>query len=142
MPGFARILGDARSFKSSVSETIEREMKIITRGIADSFNVTADVLYTREFIPLINDPALTNEVLEAARSFLPNENILLADEPVTSSEDFAHYLSHVPGCFLNLGNGEQSAPLHNPNYDFNDDGLIHGVNTHIAIVERRLPVQD
>lgn len=31
-----------------------------------------------------------------------------------------------PGCSVALGNGEDSAPLHNPRYDFNDAGLLHG----------------
>ena len=41
--------------------------------------------------------------------------------------------------YINLGNGKESAPLHNPKFDFNDAGLIHGVKTHAAIVRRRLP---
>jgi hippurate hydrolase len=40
---------------------------------------------------------------------------------------------------LFVGNGEHSAPLHNPNYDFNDEGLIHGAHLHAAIVRRRMP---
>lgn len=36
-------------------------------------------------------------------------------------------LDHKPGCFLRLGNGEDSAILHNPKYDFNDGNLTVGV---------------
>jgi metal-dependent amidase/aminoacylase/carboxypeptidase family protein len=57
---------------------------------------------------------------------------------MTGSEDFAQFLSRVPGCFVFLGNGETSAPLHNPNYDFNDNGLVHGMRFHAAIARRRL----
>ncbi len=62
----------------------------------------------------------------------------VAQEPMTGSEDFAHFLKHAPGVFVFLGNGN-SAPLHNPRYDFDDDGLIHGVDFHAAIARRRLP---
>jgi hippurate hydrolase len=139
LPGMARILGDARSFKSEVSQTIEKQMLVIAESTAAAYNVTAEVKYTREFVPLINDAELVEEVFAAARTVLPAENVTAVAEPVTSSEDFAHFLGRVPGCFVNLGNGEKSAPLHNPNFDFNDAGLIHGVNTHAAIVRRRLP---
>lgn len=140
LPGSARILGDARSFKNSVSEMIEKQMRIIAQSTAAAYNVSAEVNYTREFVPLVNDASLTEEVFAAARTFLSAENVRVAEEPVTASEDFAHFLNRVPGCFINLGNGEDSAPLHNPKFDFNDNGLIHGANMHAAIVRRRLPV--
>ncbi|TIT93381.1 MAG: amidohydrolase, partial [Mesorhizobium sp.] len=49
-------------------------------------------------------------------------------------------LAHVPGCFIFLGNGA-SAPLHNPSYDFNDEGLVHGARFHAAVVRRRLAAE-
>lgn len=139
LPGLARILGDVRSFKASVSQDIEKQMRVIAKSTAAAFNVSAEVAYTREFIPLVNDAALVEEVIAAAGTVLPAQAISLADEPVTVSEDFAHYLTRIPGCFYYLGNGEDSAPLHNPGYDFNDEWLIHGVNLHAAVVRQRLP---
>jgi amidohydrolase len=140
LPGLARILGDARSFRPEVSAEIEKQMRVIAEGTALAHNVTAEVTYSREFVPLMNDAELVEEAFAAARTFLPAENVGLAAEPMTGSEDFARFLDHVPGCFAFLGNGEDSAPLHNSSYDFNDDGLMHGVNFHAAIVHRRLPV--
>ncbi|OHV22134.1 amidohydrolase [Rhizobium sp. RMa-01] len=138
LPGLARILGDARSFRPEVSAAIETQMRLIAEGTALAHNVSAEVNYTREFIPLLNDAALVEEAFAAARSVFPSENVKLRREPMTGSEDFARFLDHVPGCFVFLGNGKNSAPLHNPNYDFNDDGLIHGANFHASIVRRRL----
>ncbi|ANM09491.1 MULTISPECIES: M20 aminoacylase family protein [unclassified Rhizobium] len=138
LPGLARILGDARSFRPEVSAAIETQMRLIAEGTALAHNVAAEVNYTREFIPLLNDAALVEEAFAAARSVFPSENVKIRREPMTGSEDFARFLDHVPGCFVFLGNGKDSAPLHNPNYDFNDDGLIHGANFHASIVRRRL----
>ncbi|MDE1994556.1 MAG: amidohydrolase [Rhizobiaceae bacterium] len=140
LPGLARILGDARSFRPEVSASIEQQMRVIAEGTALSHNVSAAVTYTREFVPLINDPMLVEEAFEAARTFLPPEEVTRAHEPMTASEDFARFLDHVPGCFVFFGNGENSPPLHNPTFDFNDDGLLHGARFHAAIVRRRLPV--
>ncbi|TXI01783.1 MAG: amidohydrolase [Rhizobium sp.] len=141
LPGLARILGDARSFHPDVSQEIERQMRIIAEGTALTYNIAAQVTYTREFVPLLNDPALTDEAFAAARDVFQGENIEARPEPMTASEDFARFVDHVPGCFVFLGNGQKSAPLHNPTYDFNDDGLIHGARFHAAIVRRRLAKQ-
>jgi len=138
LPGLARILGDARSFRPEVSAAIESQMRRIAQGTALAYNVSAQVTYTREFVPLLNDAALVEEAFAAARSFLPAGAVALASEPMTGSEDFARFLDHVPGCFVFLGNGEGSAPLHNPTYDFNDEGLVHGLRFHAAIARRRL----
>ncbi|OJU99117.1 MAG: amidohydrolase [Shinella sp. 65-6] len=138
LPGLARVLGDARSFRPEVSAQIERQMRIIAEGTALAHNVAATLTYTREFVPLLNDPALVEEAFAVARGFLPAENVALAAEPMTGSEDFAHFLAHAPGCFVFLGNGEASAPLHNPGYDFDDAGLLHGADFHAGIARRRL----
>lgn len=137
LPGLARILGDCRSFRPQVSAAIEQEMRRIAQGTAQAYNVVAEIAYTREFVPLINDTALADEALAAARTVLAGGAVGVAAEPMTASEDFARFLDHVPGCFVFLGNGD-SAPLHNPSYDFNDDGLLHGARYHAAVVRRRL----
>lgn len=139
LPGMARISGDARSFDPAVSHQIETQMRQIAQGTALSYNVSAEVTYAREFISLLNDDALTQEALNAATDILGAENVVISDAPITASEDFAQFLRHVPGCFAFLGNGEDSLPLHNPNYDFNDASLTAGVAFHTAITRRRLP---
>lgn len=138
LPGLARILGDARSFRPEVSAEIERQMRVIAAGTAAAYNVAADVTYSREFVPLQNDADLVDAAFVAARRVLADGAASIAAEPMTASEDFARFLDHVPGCFVFLGNGETSPPLHNSSYDFNDDGLLHGTDFHIAIVRQRL----
>ncbi|MCA1405351.1 amidohydrolase [Ensifer sp. IC3342] len=141
LPGLARILGDARSFRTEVSAEIEKQMRVIAEGTALTYNVSTEVTYTREFVPLLNDAALVEEAFAAARTVFEPDHIATAREPMTGSEDFARFLEHVPGCFVFLGNGRDSAPLHNPTYDFNDAGLVHGARFHAAIVRQRLPVK-
>jgi hippurate hydrolase len=139
LPGLARILGDARSFQSEISTKIEKQMRIIAEGTALTYNVATEVTYTREFVPLLNDAALVDEAFAAARTVFEPEHVSTAPEPMTGSEDFARFLEHVPGCFVFVGNGKHSAPLHNPSYDFSDDGLLYGARLHAAITRRRLP---
>jgi hippurate hydrolase len=139
LPGLARILGDARSFRPEISAEIEKQMRIIAEGTAMTYNVAAEVTYTREFVPTLNDAALVDEAFAAARTVFEHDHVSTAREPMTGSEDFARFLEHVPGCFAFVGNGRDSAPLHNPAYDFNDDGLLFGARFHAAIIRQRLP---
>jgi hippurate hydrolase len=138
LPGTARILGDARSFNSEISERIEKQMRVIAEGTALAYNVQAGVTYTREFVPLLNDPVLAEEAMTVLAELLGSANVRVTDKPMTGSEDFARFLSRVPGCFVFLGNGRDSPPLHNPSYDFNDEGLVHGMRFHAGIARRRL----
>lgn len=139
LPGSARILGDTRSFSPDVSQRIETQMRRIAQGTADAYGVVADLSYTREFVPTINDSELTNAVLDVATGLFGAENVEELAAPGGGSEDFARFLAHVPGCFVYLGNGVQSKPLHHPAYDFDDAGLIHGAQFHAAIARARLP---
>jgi hippurate hydrolase len=138
LPGEARILGDARSFRPEVSAEIERQMRVVADGVALSHNLTAEVHFSREFIPLLNDSALAAESLAVAGAVFGDENVETCERPVTASEDFARFLQHVPGCFAFVGNGETSAPLHNPRYDFDDRGLIFGARYYTAMAKARL----
>ncbi len=137
LPGEARIKGDARSFRPEISAKIEEDMRRIAAGTALQHALTADVSYTREFVPLINDAELTEAALEAVAGVSTSTSDRC--EPMTASEDFARFLDHVPGSFLFIGNGENSAPLHNPAFDFNDAALLHGMQVHTAIARQRLP---
>lgn len=138
LPGTARIIGDARTFDPAVSAAIERQMRVIAEGTAQAYGLSAEVDYGSVFVPLRNDERLAGEVLAAAEAEFGAAAAGLAAQPMMASEDFARFLEHVPGCFAFVGNGETSAPLHNPAFDFNDDGLLFGARLHAAIARRRL----
>ncbi|MBR0670036.1 M20 aminoacylase family protein [Neoroseomonas soli] len=142
LPGTARILGDARSFHPAVSATIEAELRRIAAGTAASYDLACDVTYTREFVPTINDPDAAAAALAAARKVFEADSVAEAAAPNTGSEDFARFLQQAPGCFAFIGNGEESKPLHNPGYDFNDDALPHGTKFFVQIVRDRLPIRE
>jgi hippurate hydrolase len=140
LPGLARILGDARSFRPQVSAEIEKQMRIVAEGTALTYNCAVDTVYSREFVPLINDAEATDTALAAAATVFGADATSGKSDLNTASEDFARFLDHVPGCFAFIGNGEASAPLHNPTFDFNDAALLGGARYHAAIARQRLPM--
>ena len=50
------------------------------------------------------------------------------------SEDFSYFLKEVPGAFAWIGNGN-SASLHNPKYDFEDNILCTGASFLATLAE-------
>ena len=142
LPGLARVLGDARSFRPEVSAEIEAQMRRIAAGIAITYDLAVDVAYTREFVPTINDSAATTAAVAAARMALGADHVSEMRAPMTGSEDFARFLQVVPGCFGFIGNGEASAPLHNPGFDFNDAAIPVGAAYFTALVRQQLPLSD
>jgi amidohydrolase len=136
--GEAFVDGDCRNFSPAVSQDIEKSMRRIAKGIADAHGCLVDVDYRRIFVPLLNDPVATEYAVAAAEAVFGKANTNANAPRMGGAEDFAQALNIRPGCFVNIGNGE-SAALHSPHYDFNDEATIHGVNFFTKLVQQRLP---
>ncbi len=136
--GEARIEGDCRHFDDAVSQRIEEAMRRIAKGVATAHGCSVDVTYDRVFVPLVNDPDATRHALRAATTVFGADNVSGDAARMGGSEDFAQALTDVPGAFAFIGNGD-SAPLHNPEYDFNDAALLPGVRWFVELVRDRLP---
>ncbi len=139
LPGTARIRGDCRSFSPEVSRAIEEAMRRVAEGVAAAHGCAAELSYSREFVPLVNDDGAARAAVEAARAVFGDDGVDPDCAPIAASEDFARFLEHVPGCFAFLGNGEDSPPLHNAAFDFNDAALGWGARFHVEVARRRLP---
>ena len=94
--------------------------------------------YTRYYPATINNPEHAQVALEAARN--AGLQAQLAAAPAFTSEDFAFMLQERPGAYLWLGQRgiKNSAPLHHPSYDFNDDVLSAGVRWFVAVAQLAL----
>ncbi|MFK7835926.1 MAG: amidohydrolase [Sulfitobacter sp.] len=142
LPGTATLKGDVRARAPADRVEIEALMRQIAGGIAQAHGVNAEVQFRTEFVETINAQEPTEAVVRTAQAAgletLPNR------EPMSFSEDFAHFGNEVPGCFLLLGNGEEGPngqPLHANDYDFNDALLPIGADFWARLVKDRLPVR-
>ncbi|HEY0419531.1 MAG TPA: amidohydrolase [Acetobacteraceae bacterium] len=133
IPTTAILRGDCRSYTAEVSALIEAEMRRIAEGTAAAHGAMAELAYTREFIPTTNAPGPTEAAQRAAGDGAG------PCAPVMASEDFARLLARVPGNFTFVGNGD-SAGLHNPAFEFNDEALPHMVGYYLRLVRDRLAV--
>lgn len=142
LPGRATLKGEVRARSAEDRERIERLLRQVTQGVGDAHAAEVDLQFETGFIETINAPEPVEAVARVARGLgLPT----IADRPPMSfSEDFAHFCTAVPGCFLLMGNGQEGAnaqPLHAADYDFNDDLLPFGARFWTTLVQDRLPVR-
>lgn len=138
--GTAVLSGDVRSFDTAVSRRVEAAIFRLADGIANAHGCLSDVTYDRVFVPLINDAELTKSAAKAACAVAKKADNVDENTPrIGGSEDFARLTQTVPGNFMFIGNGD-TAQLHNPSYDFNDDALIWGLQYFTRLAADRLPV--
>ncbi len=137
IPATVRIRGDCRSYLPEISAMIEAEMRRIAEATATAHGASATLAYAREFIPTINAEAPTQAALAAASKVFAHTDA--ASPMIMASEDFARLLAHIPGNFSFVGNGPDSAALHNPAFDFNDEALPGMVAYWCELVRSRLP---
>jgi hippurate hydrolase len=142
LPGNAVLKGDVRARSPSDREAIAKFMQQIVAGIAQAHGVNAEMQFNTEFIETINTAAPTEAVVQTGMAL--GHDVIPDREPMSFSEDFAHFCAAVPGCFLLMGNGEtgpHAQPLHASDYDFNDALLPIGAEFWVQLVKDRLPVK-
>jgi hippurate hydrolase len=108
-----------RSFRPEVRDLLQARIPALVAAQAESFGASAEVDYRLGFPAVVNHADETEFAAGLARRLFGESRVEAEFRPRTASEDFAFFLEQRPGSFLFVGNGD-SAPLHNPAYDFND----------------------
>ncbi|RJL05234.1 amidohydrolase [Paracoccus aestuarii] len=139
VPQTATLAGTIRYFKPEVIEMAQTRMREICAGMAQAYGVEITVDLRNVFDVLMNDPALSDAWIEAARDVLGADAVLDGDEPATGSEDFADMLQIVPGAYGRVGHAG-TMPLHNPGFVLDEAVLPVGASIYARLIERRLPV--
>ena len=138
IPQTATMSGTVRTLKRETMQMVETNMKRMAPHIAAGFGAEASVDFRVIFAPLMNDLAHTKTFADAAAGLVGESNVNRNKPPANASEDFSFMLEKVPGAYINLGNGEDSAAVHNPAYNFNDAAIPYGVALFAALTERKL----
>jgi hippurate hydrolase len=113
----------------------EERLTAICEGTAAALGAKADVTYYRGYPCMVNHDVQTEFAAEVAKSISGD----CTEAPlVMGGEDFAYMLEERPGAYILVGNGD-SADVHNPHYNFNDDAIPAGCSWWAEIVEKRMP---
>lgn len=137
IPEEAFISGTVRSLDEGVRDLAERRIGEIATGIAAAHGATIEYEYERACPVTVNHPAETDYAARAAIDVVGPDNVDTEVDPSMAGEDFAFMLQSRPGAYIMIGNGE-TAGLHNPAYDFNDEAIAAGISYWVRLTEQRL----
>jgi hippurate hydrolase len=138
IPQTAQLRGTARSLVPAVQDLIEKRMHEVIEGTAALHGAKAKLNYRRGYPVLKNHAAQTEFAASVAADIAGSDKVTTSLAPVMGAEDFSFMLNARPGAFIFVGNGD-SAGLHHPAYNFNDDVIPLGTSYWVKLVETALP---
>jgi hippurate hydrolase len=136
IPQTAELKGTVRTLKLEVRELIEKRVREVVAGVAQMTGAKIDLHYKRKYPVTVNHPSQTDVATNVAKEIAGAGNVHEMP-PMMGAEDFSYMLEARPGAFIFCGNGN-SAGLHHPAYNFNDDAIVFGTSYWIKLVENTL----
>ncbi|HEX8048754.1 M20 aminoacylase family protein [Rhizobium sp.] len=138
IPPAVEIGGTIRTMLPATRRAVEQRFRDVVKATAALYDAEAVIDWRPGYPVTVNDIEKTSVAIAAAESIVGAERVD-GNWPMTmGSEDFSYMLEKRPGAFIWLGNGD-SADLHNPAYNFNDDAIAYGIDYWAAVVSQRLP---
>ena len=137
IPQFVTLRGTVRTLKPEVQDLAERRLTEIAEGTAAAMGATADVNFMRGYPVMTNSDEQTEFAAKVAQDV---SGACAAADLVMGGEDFSYLLNERPGAYILMGNGD-SAAVHNPQYNFNDEAIPAGCSWWAGIVEQRMPIE-
>jgi amidohydrolase len=135
IPQKVHLKGTVRTLDAGVRDLAESRLKALAETVAAAFGATASVDYRRGYPVMVNSDEQTAFAAEVAREVAGS----CAEAPlIMGGEDFAFMLNARPGAYILVGNGD-TAMVHHPQYNFDDEAIPAGCSWWAGIVERRLP---
>ena len=126
IPQRAVLRGTVRTLDNAVRDQAEERFRAIVEGTAKMFGAEAQLDYRRGYPATVNHPKETVFATKIARAISGEAAVDDNADPTMGGEDFSYMLEARPGAFIFIGNGD-TAGLHHPAYDFNDDVLPVGM---------------
>jgi amidohydrolase len=136
IPQTAELKGTVRTLNGDVRKMVERRVREVVAGMAQITGAKIDLTYDRGYPVTVNHVGQTDVATRAAREIAGDANVHEMP-PLMAGEDFAFMLEQRPGALIFCGNGD-SAGLHHPAYNFNDEALVYGTSYWIKLVENTL----
>jgi hippurate hydrolase len=136
IPQTAELKGTVRTLKADVRQLVEKRMREVVAGVAQITGAKIGLNYERGYPVTVNHVSQTDIAAQVAKEVAGDANVREM-APMMGAEDFAYMLEARPGAFIFCGNGD-SAGLHHPAYNFNDDAIVYGTSYWIKLVENTL----
>ncbi len=139
IPETAYINGTVRTFNPEVQRMVMARFDEIVKGCAVAYGVDAELDYAVGYPATINDAEKAAFATDIAREISGDANVQGDAGREMGAEDFSYMLQARPGAYLFLGQGD-TAGLHHPEYDFNDEISPVGASFFARLVEKAQPL--
>ena len=136
IPERVTLKGTVRSMDDETHDMVETRFHEIVNGVAATFGATAEIKYQRNYPAMVNSAAETEYAIAAAERVA---GTCAEAELTMGAEDFSFLLNARPGAYILVGNGD-TAMVHQPTYDFNDEAIPAGCSWWVEVAEGRLPL--
>ena len=137
IPETAEIAGTVRTLRKDVAALAEKRIRTIVANIAEAGDAVAEIDYDANYPVTFNHADETAFAVAVAREVAGEPNVEDDMPAVMGGEDFSYMLEARPGAFIFIGNGD-TANLHHPAYDFNDEAIPHGISYWVRLAEKSL----
>lgn len=140
IPDLVTIEGTFRTMDEPWRHKALKKIQQISESIAEGMGGKCDIQINNGYPTLFNNVQVTKKAESFAQEILGKENIEQADIWM-ASEDFAYYAERYPSVFYRLGinkTNHQSPPLHNPEFDMDEEALKTGIETMSYLVYKFL----
>ena len=138
IPEQAILGGTIRSLDPNIRKFAETQLRAAVEGIARLTGATIELDLRNNYPATINHDRETDFAADVARSVAGATKVDSETPPMMAGEDFSYMLEQRPGSYIFLGNGD-TAGLHHPAYDFNDEAIPYGISYFVHLVETALP---
>ncbi|QFT96272.1 putative hydrolase YxeP [Roseovarius sp. THAF8] len=135
IPSRVTLMGTVRTLSNETRELAATRMKGICDHIGAAFGAEISLDYEYNYPVMANHDEQTEFAAEVAKSVSGQCDTAPL---VMGGEDFAFMLEERPGAYILVGNGA-SAPVHHPEYNFNDEVIPAGCSWWAEIIEQRMP---
>jgi hippurate hydrolase len=136
IPQTAVLRGTVRTLTPEVRQLVEKRVREVVAGVAQITGAKIELNYERGYPVTVNHASQTDLATRIAKEIAGADNVH-ETPPMMGAEDFAYMLEARPGAFIFCGNGN-SAGLHHPAYNFNDEAIVYGTSYWIKLVENTL----
>ena len=129
IPDRATLTGTVRAVDAASRRLMLDEVRRISEQVATAYRLGATVKLDHGTPPIVNPPEPTAWAREAAVALLGKEHVVPLGFLNLAGEDFAHYMEHVPGCFLRIGArepGGETIPAHAPRFYAAEESIFVG----------------
>ncbi len=128
--GYSALLGTMRAFSDEDFSGLVKLLETTAQRLSVQHHCRIEASHSEGYPPVVNDPALYQELLPSLRRNLDYEEMPI---PAMISEDYSFYGLEAPSVFFFLGTGTGIA-LHSNNFDFDEKILLQGVELYKTLL--------